>query len=112
VIFLRANDDNVENLGALVILPATFTGSPRHMHEYTQDAMTYVRTYGRSDLFITFTCNPAWTEIKENLTNDQLPCECHDLIVRVFEQKQLKLINIITKSPVFRVPRCWMYTIE
>jgi hypothetical protein len=27
------NDRNEETLGALVILPTTFTGSPRHMHE-------------------------------------------------------------------------------
>ena len=37
------------------------------MHEYAQDAMTYVRAYGRPDLFITFTCNPTWDEIKELL---------------------------------------------
>jgi hypothetical protein len=98
-----ANGGNVENLGPLVILPATFTGSPRHVHEYTQDAMTYVRTYGRPDLFITFTCNPAWTDIKENLTYGQLPTECHDLIARVFKQKQLKLIDVITKGHVFGV---------
>jgi len=30
------------------------------MHEYVQDAMTYVRAYGRPDLFITFTCNLTW----------------------------------------------------
>lgn len=42
----------------MVILPATYNGSPRHMHEYAQDALTYVRRYGRPDLFITFTCNP------------------------------------------------------
>ena len=42
-----ANDANPNDLGKMVILPATFTGSPRHMHEYTQDAMTYVRNYGR-----------------------------------------------------------------
>jgi hypothetical protein len=99
------NDGNVENLGALVILPAMFTGSPRYMHEYMQDAMAYVRTYGRPDLFITFTCNPTWTEIKEMLTNGQLPSEHHDLIVRVFKQKQLKLTDVITKGHVFGVPR-------
>lgn len=40
------NDANVDfnDLGTSVILPATFTGSPRHM-EYAQDAMTYVRAY-------------------------------------------------------------------
>jgi hypothetical protein len=106
-IYLRdavANDGNVENLGALVILPATFTGSPKHMHEYTQDAMAYVRTYGRPDLFITFTCNPAWTEIKEMLTNGQSPSERHDLIARVFKQKQLKLITLLQKAMYLECP--------
>ncbi|CAE1250270.1 unnamed protein product [Acanthosepion pharaonis] len=42
----------------MCILPATFTGSPRYMHARTQDAMIYVRKYGRPDLFVTFTCNP------------------------------------------------------
>jgi hypothetical protein len=59
-----AGDANVEDIGKVFILPATFTGSPRHMHKYAQDAMAYVRNYGRPDLFITFTCNSAWHEIK------------------------------------------------
>ena len=62
-----AADGNARNLGRLVILPSSFTGSPRYMHERTQDAMTYVRNYGRPDLFITFTCNPLWPEISESL---------------------------------------------
>ena len=33
------------------------------MNEKTQDVMTYVRKYGRPDIFITFTCNPLWDEI-------------------------------------------------
>ncbi|GFV20704.1 helitron_like_N domain-containing protein [Trichonephila clavipes] len=63
------NDGNVNpnELGRMAILPSTFTGSPRHMLEYAQDAMTYVRAYGRPDLFVTFTCNPTWNEIKELL---------------------------------------------
>ncbi|UYV75117.1 hypothetical protein LAZ67_12002534 [Cordylochernes scorpioides] len=44
--------------GRQVILPSSFVGSPRHMHEYAQDCMAYVHKYGRPDLFITFTCNP------------------------------------------------------
>ena len=49
---------NTKNLGQLVILPSTLTGSPCHMHEYTQDAMTDVRNHGKPDLFVIFTCNP------------------------------------------------------
>ncbi|UYV65707.1 hypothetical protein LAZ67_3005188 [Cordylochernes scorpioides] len=38
---LRA-DENLANIGQIVILPSSFTGGPRYMHERTQDAMTYV----------------------------------------------------------------------
>jgi hypothetical protein len=36
-----ATDGNVEDIGQQFVLPATFTGSQWHMHEYAQDAMTY-----------------------------------------------------------------------
>ncbi|UYV80693.1 hypothetical protein LAZ67_19001416, partial [Cordylochernes scorpioides] len=107
-----ANDGMVANFGKLVILPATFTGSPRHMHEYTQDAMVFVRTYGRPDLFIIFTCNPSWPEINAELFNGQKPMDRHDLTARVFKLKLNKLIALITKKCIFGETRCWMFTIE
>ncbi|GBN20200.1 hypothetical protein AVEN_149932-1, partial [Araneus ventricosus] len=107
-----ATEKNVEDIGKIVILPSTFTGSPRQMHEYAQDAMTYVRSYELPDLFITFTCNPAWPEIKEELTHGQTATDRHDLLARVFRQKQQKLINVLTKMDVFGETRCWMYSIE
>ncbi|XP_062817668.1 uncharacterized protein LOC134293583 [Anolis carolinensis] len=107
-----SNDRSVDNIGQMVILLATFTGSPRHMHEYAQDGMTYVRSYERPDLFITFTCNPSWSDIKEELLFRQTPSDCHDLIARVFKQKQMKLINVINKSHVFGETRCCLYSIE
>lgn len=58
-----ATDGNANKLGKMVILPATFTKSPRLLHEYAQDAMSYVRAYGRPDFFITFTCNPTRDEL-------------------------------------------------
>ena len=107
-----ANDGNVNNVGKLVILPSSFIGSPRHMHEYTQDAMTYVRNYGRPDLFVTFTCNPKWEEIQAELLAGQTHSERHDLLARVFRQKLIKLMNIVNKIHVFGTARCWMYSIE
>ncbi|GBM54894.1 hypothetical protein AVEN_77807-1 [Araneus ventricosus] len=107
-----ATEKNVDDIGLMVILPSTFTGSPRQMHEYTQDAMTHVRSSGRPDLFITFTSNPASPEIKEELTHGQTSTDRHDLLARVFRQKQQKLINVLTKMDVFGETRCWMYSIE
>lgn len=106
------NDGNIENMGKLFILPSTFTGSPRHMFEYAQDAMTYVRKYGRPDLFITFTCNASWPEIKEELFYGQSAADRHDIIARVFRQKQIKFIEVIVKSRIFGIVLCWMFTIE
>lgn len=60
-----ANEERPQDIGKRVILPSSYIGSPRHMHEYSQDAMAYVRMYGRPDLFITFTCNSNWPEITE-----------------------------------------------
>ncbi|XP_023237106.1 uncharacterized protein LOC111636149 [Centruroides sculpturatus] len=109
---VAVSDGNIENLEQLVILPSIFTGSSRHMLEYTQDAMTYVRKYGHPDLFITFTCNSSWKEIKDELQYGQLPHNRHDIIVQVFEQKQIKFINAIVKSRIFGIVISWMYFIE
>jgi hypothetical protein len=87
-------------------------GSPRHMHEYTQDAMSYVRKYGRPDLYITFTCNPQWDDIKINLFEGQTPTYRLDITARVFRQKLKALMDLIIKFRVFGEVRCWMHSIE
>lgn len=102
-----AIDGNAANVGQMVILPATHTGSPRHMHEYAQDAMTYVRKYGRPDLFITFTCNPTWTEITNLLFTGQSSIHRHYLTARVFKQKLTRLMDLITKNHIYGETRCW-----
>lgn len=106
------SDANLNDVGRLTILPSTYIGSPRHMHEYAQDAMSYVRKYGRPDLFITFTCNPQWADIKDNLFDGQKPTDRHDITARVFRQKLKALMDLIVKLRVFGEVRCYMYSIE
>lgn len=84
---VRRQDADANQLGQMVILPSSFTGSPRYMHERTQDAMTYVRNYGRPDLFVTFTCNPNWEDITKVLLPGQRCYDRHDIIARVFHLK-------------------------
>ena len=81
------NDGNTTNVGRLTILPSSYAGSPRHMHEYAQDAIAYVRLYGRPDLFITFTYNQSWDEIHKLLLQRQSAVHRHDITARVFWQK-------------------------
>ncbi|XP_043064522.1 uncharacterized protein LOC122320478 [Drosophila ficusphila] len=107
-----STEENAANIGRLTILPATYIGSPRHMHEYAQDAMTYVRHYGRPDLFITFTCNPKWIEITQLLLPGQTSNDRPDITARIFRQKIRSLKNFIVKQRVFGDTRCWMYSIE
>ncbi|GFQ98782.1 helitron_like_N domain-containing protein [Trichonephila clavata] len=87
-------------------------GSPRHMHEYAQDAIAYVRLYGCPDLFITFTCNPAWDDIQQLLFHGQSPVDRHDITARVFRQKLKSLMDFMVKHEVFGSVRCWMYSVE
>ena len=72
------------NVGQKVILPPTFCGVPRYMFERQQDAMAYLRKFGRPDLFITVTTSPKWLEIFESLTPGQQPHDRPNLLVRVF----------------------------
>ena len=75
------NDANAVLDGVRVVLPSSFTGSPRQMNQLFQDSMAIVRTFGKPDLFITFTCNPNWREILEQLDPGQTPSDRPDLCV-------------------------------
>jgi hypothetical protein len=87
-----------KDVGQVVILPSSFTGGPRYMHERTQDSMTYVRKHGRPDLFITFTCNPFWEKIQTELFEGQKSDQKHDRLARVFHLKLKKLMDVMTKE--------------
>ena len=75
----RAEAENV-NVGRIVILPSTFRGSQRNIHQNYQDAMTIVTKYGKPDIFITMTANPKWPEISENLLPNQRANDRPDIV--------------------------------
>ncbi|KAK3894468.1 hypothetical protein Pcinc_001774 [Petrolisthes cinctipes] len=105
-------DGHAHNVGQQVILPSSHIGSPRYMHACCQDAMAYVRKYGRPDLFITFTCNPKWQEIQNELFDGQTHYDRHDLTARVFHEKHKKLIWLLRHGKIFGELQCFMSTIE
>ncbi|GFY15680.1 ATP-dependent DNA helicase [Trichonephila clavipes] len=79
------------------------------MHERIQDAMTYVQHFGQPDLFITFMCNPKWSEIVGLLNQGQ---KLHDIIARVFRVKVKHMMKFLTKGCIFGNVMCHMYTVE
>lgn len=100
-----AGNNDLDNQGKKVVLPASFTGGPRYMTENYLDAMAICKHFGFPDLFITFTCNPKWPEItrfckERNLKSDDRP----DIICRIFKMKldnlmhDLRVKNILGKT--------------
>lgn len=63
------------------------------MVQQFQDAMAIVRTCGKPDFFITFTCNPNWEEIRLNPLEGQRSQDRQDLISRVFNLKLKEFIQ-------------------
>lgn len=112
--------DHMENVaanqnvpaGIPVILPSSFSGSPRNMREQCCDAMSIFAKFGAPDLFITFTSNPTWTEITENLAQGETSSDRPDLVARVFKIKLDSLINDITVQGTFGKCLAYVYTIE
>ena len=54
-------------IGRRIILPFFFIGGPKDMQKRYMEAMALVQHFGKSDLFLTITCNPCWPKIKEEL---------------------------------------------
>jgi hypothetical protein len=105
-------DVSYQDIGRRIILPSSFIGSPRHMHEQYQDAMAIVRHYRKPDLFITITCNPKWDEITQALLPGQTAADRPDIVVRVFRLKFKSLLDDILKKKVLGRVEAYVYTIE
>ena len=96
----KARRDIVQ-VGTPVILPATFGGSPRALHQSYLDALALVARFGRPDYFLTMTANPNWKEIQANLRPGETAANRPDLVARVFHAKLKKLLRCITKESFF-----------
>ncbi|KAA6398727.1 MAG: hypothetical protein EZS28_005743, partial [Streblomastix strix] len=70
-------------VGKFVVIPAKYNGWPWHVYQLFQVVMAIVRKYGKPVYFVTFTVNPHWQMILDNLfpgwiTQDR-PDICWDL---------------------------------
>ena len=75
------------------------------MHEWQTDAIPYVRTYGKPDLFITIRTNPRWPEIADNLLIGQTS------LPESLDSSLKKLMDFL-KRGVFGEMLAWLYSIE
>ena len=100
------------DIGKITILPSSFSGGPRHMLQLFQDAMSCFRTYGKPDLFITFTTNPMWPEILNELKEFESPNDRPYLISRVFNLKLKALCDDLLNKHILGVTVAHIYVIE
>ncbi|CAH1433999.1 unnamed protein product [Lactuca virosa] len=104
---------NISNVGQRVILPSSFTGGARYMLQNYLDAMSLCKWFGYPDFFITFTCNPKWTEIKRFLKDTSLqPEDRHDILCRLFKIKLDAFIKDLRENKIFGTVQAYVYTIE
>ncbi|GBM34194.1 hypothetical protein AVEN_30128-1, partial [Araneus ventricosus] len=82
------------------------------MQQNYQDAMAMVRKFGKPDLFLTFTCNPSWSEILYSMEGVQRPEDRPAIIVRVFNMKLKELLEDICKHGIFGIVLAYIYVIE
>ena len=94
-------DVNTVAIGRRIILPSSVTGGDRFMQQLYQDAMAIVRYFGHPTLLITFTANPKWKEILDELLPGQTAVDRPDLVARVFHLKQQQLLQEIKKKNIF-----------
>jgi hypothetical protein len=95
-------DIDPRSAGQRIILPDSFTGSPRYMFNNCQDAMAICKKFGYPDLFITFTCNSSWKEIKTFVYDKGLSASDRpDIIARVFKMKLDQMMADFKKKEMF-----------
>ncbi|KAJ8976679.1 hypothetical protein NQ317_004763 [Molorchus minor] len=98
------NDDEEERafIGRMIVLPATFIGSPRAQQQAFQDAMAIVGKEGVPTLFITMTCNPKWREITENIPRGHQSNDHPMIVSRVFKCKFDEILNDLIEKQNFK----------
>ena len=105
----RCDGDRIPSVP--VILPSSFSGSPKNMQQSYQDAMAIVAKYGKPDLFLTYTCNPKSHEITSNLGPNESAKNRPDLVARVYKAHLNELMNGIRDRDILGVPVAHVHVI-
>ena len=111
---LSINDDHLDlnQLGQRIILPSSYLGGPRDMHQRYLDGMAIARHFKKIDIFLTMTASPNWPEIGRELLCGQAVIDRPDLVSHVFQLKKKALMNAILKENIFGPCAAHVYAIE
>jgi hypothetical protein len=109
---LRGDGGKMHQIGAPMLLPATFTGSPRWYHALFLDALALPTAFHLPDLFITVTCNPEWPEFARVLPVGSSIHDHPDIVARVFWLRFKRVMQDIVDGAVFGEVLSYCYRIE
>jgi len=70
--------------------------------QHYQDAIAICRAMGSPDFFMTFTCNPSWPEITDELIPGQRSEGRLDLTTRVFRIKLRQFLDDFKEKQILR----------
>jgi hypothetical protein len=74
--------------------------------------LTLVQWFGKSDYFITMTCNPYWEEVDRELFLGQTPQDSLELVARVYRSKLHNLHDCLIKKKHFGEVLAYAHVIE
>ena len=103
---MHADRGNLNRLGAPVLLPASFTGSPRWYHALYHDALALPAAFHLPDLFITVTFNPEWPELARMMPAHSSVHDHPDVVARVFWMHFMRIMKDIVIRRVFGEVQC------
>ena len=93
----------IENIGQMVILPYSFTGSDRWFYNNYRDAMALICKFGKPTFFITFTFDVNCTEVTKELKTGQTTFDHPDIIFWIYEMKKKEFIHVLTVKHVLGI---------
>jgi len=104
--------DDIEHAGRRKVLPSSFSGGPRSRNQHYLDGLAAMVNLGIPSLFLTFTCNPKWSDKQDDLFSGQQAYDRPDLCARVFKMKLDHLMWKILREDVFGKVIAWNITVE
>uniref|UniRef100_A0AC35EXX2 Helitron helicase-like domain-containing protein n=1 Tax=Panagrolaimus sp. PS1159 TaxID=55785 RepID=A0AC35EXX2_9BILA len=103
-----------KQIGKIKLMKHRYRGGARYMHHKFRNGIAITAKCGRDDKFITFTGNPQWREIQENLRKGETWIDRPDLVCRVFSLKAKEFLKDIigTTRGVFGKVKAFKLALE
>ena len=98
---MKKDGNCIQGIGKTMVLPSSFTGGDRYMHQQYLDSIDLYQRFGHPHVFMTMTTNPNWVEIQDNLVNGESPIDRPDLVARVFKLKKQQLLRDLGTKMIF-----------